>query len=332
LGVSCLAFSQGLPPLVWSVNAHTSQVQDVTFNRDGSQLVTAGEDKSIKVWRASDGAFLRGVSGLQSAVGCATWSPDDKWIASGSFIHEGSEQTDHTVRIWNAASLFPVAVLPGNSSDVQGLAFSPNGQYLASAGRDGFVRLWTVNGWTLTSIAGTEGWFLMDIQFTPDGSKLVTMGFFGDFEIRSVPSLQLLAKVPGQISSVFSSLTMNRVGKVAVASAFNRVSWLDLTTQTWSGLSTTELTQIYGADVSQDDRLLLMAGLGGAQEIEIWDIASRTVLRKYDSSLTQQFDAPFSLRCQPGAKRYAYGTWSGKLFMATNPFVKVVFVGPKPTS
>jgi WD40 repeat protein len=56
---------------------------------------------------------------------------------------------DQTVRIWEVPSLKPVSTLSGHAQTVKEVAYSPNGQTLASGGQDGEVRLWdTASGQT----------------------------------------------------------------------------------------------------------------------------------------------------------------------------------------
>ena len=72
----------------------------------------------MRVWDVDPRATLPVLRGHTSYVYPVAYSPDGRWIASGSW--------DNTVRLWDAATGEPCATLP-HPGVVHGLAFSPDG-------------------------------------------------------------------------------------------------------------------------------------------------------------------------------------------------------------
>jgi WD40 repeat protein len=81
--------------LAYSLSGHQNFVYSVPISPDGQTLVSGSIDKTIKVWRLSDGELLRTLSGHQDLVISVAISPDGQTLASGGY--------DQTIKVWRVS-------------------------------------------------------------------------------------------------------------------------------------------------------------------------------------------------------------------------------------
>ncbi|MFV2119995.1 MFS transporter [Streptomyces sp. Act-28] len=106
------------------------------------------------------GAVPEGPASYVNAVG---YSPDGRWLATGS--------ADNQVRVYDDRSRLPAAVLP-HPTPVTTLAVLPAGRGLVTGAADGTVRLWQMPPRKLRGFQGTAN----AVAFSPDSRLLVTAG------------------------------------------------------------------------------------------------------------------------------------------------------------
>jgi WD40 repeat protein len=114
--------------------SHKGRVTSAHFSPDGSQVVTASEDNTARLWDVASGQELAVLRGHETGVYSAHFSPD------GSQVVTASE--DSTARLWDVASGQELAVLKGHESVVRSAHFSPDGSQVVTASRDKTARLW----------------------------------------------------------------------------------------------------------------------------------------------------------------------------------------------
>jgi WD40 repeat protein len=144
-------------------------------------LATGSGFGAIRVWDVDTGTLVREMEGSHNSVQ-AVYSPDGSTLAAG----DSGWAEEFPVRLWDPGSGELRRTLMGHTKDVDGLAFTPDGQVLASGDWDGFTRLWDVaTGKQLQVLEQSSS--VKSAAFHPDGGRLVTAGFDGLVSIWGVP-------------------------------------------------------------------------------------------------------------------------------------------------
>jgi WD40 repeat protein len=185
-GVSCLAFScdgqtlasgsyasEGGTLKVWNLNTGKvictiyrnvgKSVFSVAISPDGQTLASI-EAEQIIIWNLYTGELLRTFyySGYSE---CVAFSLDGKILAGGS---EGD-----TIMLWHPQTGELLSTLSGQEGDVLSIAFSSDGQTLASASSEN-IKIWDVyTGELLHTLTGNSN-SVESIAFSPDGLTLVS--------------------------------------------------------------------------------------------------------------------------------------------------------------
>ncbi|WP_460618311.1 WD40 repeat domain-containing protein [Hymenobacter ruber] len=140
--------------LLRTLQGHTQAVLKVDFTADGQQLASASDDKTIRLWNVATGQLLRTFGGDSECVYSLDFSPDNKQLAGAyrdktavgeilqHFFGDATTNKGVTVRIWDVGTGQLLQTFAQHADDAYDVAYSPDGQWLASASSDKTVDLW----------------------------------------------------------------------------------------------------------------------------------------------------------------------------------------------
>jgi uncharacterized protein with WD repeat len=216
--------------------ASVHPVRALAISPDKSALAV-GRGGQIHIYDAGSGTYIRSLvqTGMQSPdkkivpaahlslVEALAYSPDGKYLASGSF---------QEVCIWDVQTGQLTYKLSGFAHNVVALAFSPNSKLLATGGgvpsEDGEIKVYETGTWNLlTNVKNGHSDTVYGVSFNPDGTKLATCSADKFIKVFELPSGKFVKAFEGHTHHVLD-VGWRADGKVlASAGADNTVKVWD---------------------------------------------------------------------------------------------------------
>jgi WD40 repeat protein len=158
------------------LEGHADTILAVAFSADGQQVIAVAGDGIVKAWEAVTGRLVGSLDLRTGPLTRATVSRDGRLLAcwvqgTGIRIQDVS-----ALARGKAVELAGGRPIEGHKDEITGLAFSPDGERLVSAGDGGTVKLWDVRtGHQALTLRGDPN-LATAVVFSPDGLCLATAG------------------------------------------------------------------------------------------------------------------------------------------------------------
>lgn len=149
-----------------SANSNHARIEDALWRPVGAPeplpglIAQPAQIPGVGRWQVATRAPLAPATAL-------AWSPNGEHLACASL--------DGWVRLYDAHSLTPRTLLPGNRGGTNCAAWSRDGTWLATGGGDGTVRLWKADG-AGGPVCRTRG-AVLAIAWNPDSRQVVLGGY-----------------------------------------------------------------------------------------------------------------------------------------------------------
>ena len=246
-------------------------------------------------------------------------STDGKTLAVASMHQIPGPKTVPLVRILDATSGKERLAFQTNTGELWGLAFSPDGKLLASAGHK-VAKVWEVaSGKELAELRGHK-MVVCSASFSPDGKTLVTVGTDKSVKMWKVPSWEEMPALTNQ--SVVETIHMTPVA-FSPDGRFLAVGGLGKTVQVWNILTGKKMTINAPTDQGSGiphlafspDSSLLAFGSSWDRRVHIWgweqpgSVAAKVAHREKPEIVTGQK----ALDVKSNYKTGIVGTWKSKV-------------------
>ncbi len=278
-----------------NLHGHRGKVRSISVAQDDCNILTAGDDSSIRIWNLRNSQETLRLNGHTSGVSTTAYSPDEQRI-----LTVGS---DNTVRTWNAHNGIERSRLLIAGDAVATGRFSPDGRLVACGTSRGDISVYELDSEQLRiSVHDHEdavlslAWLAEDLIVSASSDKTIRLW--------DLSRQQQLRSIVAHDAEVFAIEVLPGLNQFISVGADN-------TLRLWDSANGTELNcikndaPIFCVAASPDGKLIASGTVDG--RVWVWDV--RTMSRRH--SIGCGGGAVVSIVFMSDGRRIVTGTWDG---------------------
>ena len=160
---------------------HTNAVDSVEYSPDGKSIISGSEDATLRIWDPKSGECMNIIRGHTGWFYCVAHAPQrfgqPNYVCTGSHI-------GNVIDIWNVDTSKLHKTMKGHAGPVLSIAYSPNGQYIASGSVDHTVRVWHAETGACVAVLEGHTNIAGSVAFGSDGTHTIIVSGSRDHEVR----------------------------------------------------------------------------------------------------------------------------------------------------
>ena len=240
---------------------HGGVVRTVAYSPVNSSLVaSAGDNRAVKLWNLQNDTVTT-LGHHTDTVNSIAFSADGQLLASGG--------DDYTFKVWDVSRQREIEsfqhITDNSISQIKAVAFSPNGQRLATAGVH--VKLWDTRNWKEITTLRHDEW-VWTVAFSTDGKLLATGDASGQVNVWNLQNRQRIAQRQADSNAIYAVRFSPNNQILAGAGYEGQIKLWKI--PNWQYLGTLETNgTVKGISFSPDSRTLASTGY---ESVNLWTV------------------------------------------------------------